>query len=129
MARVSWPSLASLNPQACRRPLLPTVTFTAVGAAWRSREFSMETALPPVKTRMDVQAQRRPILPGLLRANGPALRVAARKGSPAARLECRSKICRQKCQRADRSDRRAQATHLVEIGKISTDQRAEAASD
>ena len=30
---------------------------------------------------------------------------------------------------ADRSDRRAQARHLVEIGKISTDQRAEAASD
>jgi two-component system, cell cycle response regulator DivK len=26
---------------------LPTVTFTEVGAASRSREFSMETALPP----------------------------------------------------------------------------------
>src|SRR6516164_2338662 len=75
-----------------------------------SREFSMETALPPVKTRMDVQAQRRPILPGLLRANGPALRVAARKGSPAARLECRSKICRQKCQRR-RSKRPARPGH------------------
>src|SRR5215471_6678660 len=31
------------------RPRLPTVTFTEVGAASRSREFSMETALPPVQ--------------------------------------------------------------------------------
>src|SRR6516165_6372567 len=28
----------------------PTVTFTEVGAALRSREFSMETALPPFRT-------------------------------------------------------------------------------
>jgi len=32
---------------------LPTVTFTEVEAAWRSREFSMETALPPVRTVTD----------------------------------------------------------------------------
>ena len=32
----------------------PTVTFTAVEAAWRSREFSMETALPPVDTVTDL---------------------------------------------------------------------------
>src|SRR5215469_14680 len=32
----------------------PTVTFTAVEAAWRSREFSMETALPPVGTVTDL---------------------------------------------------------------------------
>src|SRR5262249_12049170 len=52
---------------------LPTVTFTEVGAALRSREFSMETALPPVRTvtdyersvtDLDGQGQRRPILPG-----------------------------------------------------------------
>src|SRR5262249_4592150 len=35
------------------RPGLPTVTFTEVGAALRSREFSMETALPPVRTVTD----------------------------------------------------------------------------
>src|SRR5262249_6559276 len=35
------------------RPRLPTVTFTEVGAASRSREFSMETALPPVRTVTD----------------------------------------------------------------------------
>ena len=29
----------------------------------------------------------------------------------------------------DRSDRRAQATHLVNVGEIGADQRAEAASD
>ena len=32
---------------------VPTVTFTEVGAASRSREFSMETALPPVHTVTD----------------------------------------------------------------------------
>jgi hypothetical protein len=32
---------------------LPTVTFTEVGAASRSREFSMETALSPVRTVTD----------------------------------------------------------------------------
>jgi hypothetical protein len=31
----------------------PTVTFTEVGAASRSREFSMEIALPPVRTVTD----------------------------------------------------------------------------
>jgi hypothetical protein len=30
---------------------------------------------------------------------------------------------------ANRSDRRSQATYLIEVGKISTNQRAEAASD
>src|SRR5260370_15716367 len=33
---------------------LPTVTFTEVGAASRSRAFSMETALPPVRTVTDL---------------------------------------------------------------------------
>jgi hypothetical protein len=32
---------------------LPTVTFTEVGAALRGHEFSMETALPPVRTVTD----------------------------------------------------------------------------
>jgi hypothetical protein len=32
---------------------LPTVTFTEVGTASQSREFSMETALPPVRTVTD----------------------------------------------------------------------------
>jgi hypothetical protein len=33
---------------------LPTVTFTEVGAASRSRKFSMETALSPVRTVTDL---------------------------------------------------------------------------
>jgi hypothetical protein len=35
----------------------PTVTFTAVGAASRRREFSMETALPPVHTVTDLEGR------------------------------------------------------------------------
>src|SRR6516164_8767415 len=63
------------------RPRWPTVTFTEVGAAWRSRKFSMETALPPVRTvtdlfrgvtdRMDLQAQRRPDIAGDGRVSVP----------------------------------------------------------
>src|SRR5262249_48530969 len=34
---------------------LPTVTFTEVGTASRSREFSMEIALPPVRTVTDLK--------------------------------------------------------------------------
>jgi hypothetical protein len=37
---------------------LPTVTFTEVGAGSRSRKFSTETALPPVRTVTDSSAAR-----------------------------------------------------------------------
>ena len=43
----------------------PTVTFTEVGAASRSREFSMETALPPGRTGTDLDGYSSPAPPDI----------------------------------------------------------------
>src|SRR6516164_4024573 len=46
--------LVATGGELAARLRLPTVTFTEVGAALRSREFSMETALPPVPAPPDI---------------------------------------------------------------------------
>jgi len=66
---------------------------------------------------------------GLVRANELARAWPRVKASEQHGKNAGQKYAVKSASAADRSDRRAQATHLVEIGKISTDQRAEAASD